>query len=117
MPYHQISVIYKAPNLSFEQFKEHYETKHVPLVMSLTDPNFAPLSYIRKYVQRTASETATAAAPHFDAITELVFDTQEIYENWARKLTAGDAGFLIAEDTAKFLDQKRCKICTVEVFS
>ncbi|KAH4127245.1 hypothetical protein HBI25_217230 [Parastagonospora nodorum] len=117
MPFQVVSIIYKARNMSFEQFKQHYETKHVPLVQSLTDLSSAPLFYTRKYVQRAKDDAAGAASPDFDAITELAFTDEESYKRWASKIMSGTGGTAIAEDMATFTDQARCRMCTVDVIA
>lgn len=50
MPYSMLLMLPRRPDLTPEQFREHYENGHVPLINSLCeDPNLRPILYKRTY--------------------------------------------------------------------
>ena len=63
MPYSVLVYIYRKKGTSPKQFKEHYETKHVPIIQRLSG-NLFPMSHSRHYmayVPQTGSTPASAA--------------------------------------------------------
>ncbi|KIW23061.1 uncharacterized protein PV07_11293 [Cladophialophora immunda] len=102
----------KAAHLSAEQFKEHYETKHAPLVNSLCDARYKPLVYRRHY---TARPDGPSMHPDFDAMTVLIFADEPTYRSWQASLAAGDNKTKIQSDCLQFLNMATYKTCPVEV--
>jgi EthD domain len=62
--------------LDTEAFIDHYENKHVPLVLSLAP---APLLYKRNYVVRGDELNREDDTIDFDVVTELVFADRDAY--------------------------------------
>ena len=90
-----------APGLSREQFVDHYETRHVPLIREIM-PGI--IDYRRSYLAE--------AVGGFDVVTEIWFEGCDSFEP-AMKLAASEAGAArIAEDESNFLDRS----ATVVVF-
>ncbi|EUC26871.1 hypothetical protein COCCADRAFT_113144 [Bipolaris zeicola 26-R-13] len=103
MTFTKIAIIYKAPHLSFEQFKAHYEISNVPLVKSLQDERYAPLLYKRRYIKLNTE----SKSPGFDAITELVFKDESTYRKWEAHLAEGDRDKRIFEDSLTFTNGEK----------
>ncbi len=93
--------------LSTEAFIEHYENKHVPLVLSLAP---APLIYKRNYVVRGDELNREDDAVDFDVVTELVFSDRDAYEGWIEKLGV-DA---VAADEHRFLERARTRAYVID---
>lgn len=94
----QIVLIRAKEGMSREDFRTHYETVHVPLVLSL----FPMLrGYRRNYVD--ASAVAGADAPEFDAITEIWFDDAEAHAAFRARAGLPEVQERIRADEAKFL--------------
>ncbi|KAL1629224.1 hypothetical protein SLS56_005447 [Neofusicoccum ribis] len=55
MPYTVLIFAYRKPGLTPEEFKNHYENVHVPLIKSIAGDKF-PLSHPRSYINRTESK-------------------------------------------------------------
>ena len=69
-------VIYRKPELTFEQFRAHLENVHAPFVRNLPG--------VRKYLQNYVSPDPKRKRPEWDAIVEVYFDSWEAMEAaWA----------------------------------
>lgn len=100
-----ITLIPRRKGTSREQFIDHYENRHVPLI----EAHFTQFRrYVRNYPQGAnlhyAGMVATPDAP-FDAVTEHWFDSQADFDAMMAQF-AGDPELarLVAEDEARFCD-------------
>lgn len=93
---------------SLEEFKDYYETRHLPLSRKYLTYDATKCS--RKYLRpRRAGVDKDAVAPAdapYDLFLELVFKEPEDYAKALAKLTAADIGTIEA-DEAKFMDRSR----------
>jgi hypothetical protein len=80
-----------------QAFIDHYENKHVPLVLSLAP---APLVYKRNYVVRGDEFNREDDAIDFDVVTELVFSDRDAYLAWI--------------DEHRFLDRSRTRAYVID---
>ena len=102
-------------------FKSHYESRHVPLVQSLTGAHF-PRSHKRFYIQRTEREVdaddgsdkypatvLVGAQPDFqyDAFAELTFEDAERFQTFMEIVGRDEARERLARDEEVFLDRGR----------
>jgi hypothetical protein len=109
----------RKPGLTHAQFRNHYETSHVPLVHKYLSHLF--VDYRRNYVTGALGQSAqTDRTPPteqdigFDAITELWFEDEAAVAEM-RAITADEAiGRLFYEDELKFFDRAACRIVTCE---
>src|ERR1700678_3720771 len=99
MPVKIMAFLVKRHDVTNDELITHYESGHVPLVLSLAPP---PLSYKRNFLLH---DDTTASSDDVDIITELVFGDQHAYEDWVSAMYAPGSG--VAEDEARFLDRDR----------
>ena len=111
---------YRKPGLTPAAFRAHYENVHVPLMKELGG-NLFPISHTRRYISRlektgTVEETqqypamiisGSASDFAYDAITEMVFESQEAFQKFSELLAKPDIAPTVAEDCAAFLDTSR----------
>ena len=96
----------------------YYEKDHVPLILR-TFPGFI-LDYRRNYVLFDSMflpkhmEGPPPAPPPFDIITELWFESREVYERITAAMADPVLGDEIARDEAKFLDRTSMTMFLVE---
>ncbi|KAL2218182.1 EthD domain-containing protein [Thermoascus aurantiacus ATCC 26904] len=138
MPFRVLVLVYRKPGLTPAEFKQLYETSHVPLVQRLAGPDF-PRSHKRWYIARdpveTEPETETAEGNTdnnsknndntrfparvlwgrqedfpFDAVAELTFDNEAGWQRFVAKAREPEAARLLAEDEERFLDRGRLGI-------
>ncbi|KAJ5092971.1 hypothetical protein N7456_008832 [Penicillium angulare] len=111
---------YRKPGLSPLQFKTHYEDIHVPLIKSLAGDDF-PVLHSRRYLHRGNDLNDNNEYPatvfvgdqdsfKYDAICELVFNSQEAMERFRDKTGTPEAKAALEEDELKFLDRTKLKI-------
>ncbi|KAF5010405.1 hypothetical protein FDECE_3457 [Fusarium decemcellulare] len=100
MVYREIICLNRAPHLSPIEFRNYYENKHVPLVLSLGDPAYKPISYTRHYVVTSDQ----SSPPSFDVITELGFTNKETYDLWNASVSLKGGPNVMLDDVKKFVD-------------
>jgi len=108
-----IAVLNRKPGLSFEEFRRHYETSHVPLVKGLMGDNL--LQYVRNYSGDAANPFPVGPGADFDCVTEFHFPDQAAFERAVAAVEHPDNAPAVRADEARFLDTDRVKIAMVEV--
>src|SRR5580765_8791960 len=96
----RILFISKKDGMSMDEFRNYYETKHVPLVGSLVPFELAR-TYKRNYVD--ASQTYPKdTVVDFDVVTEMSWDSEEKYKAFVKVMFSKEVMAKINEDEAKF---------------
>jgi uncharacterized protein (TIGR02118 family) len=110
-----VTLIPRKPGTTREQFIDHYENRHVPLI----EANFSQFCrYVRNYPTsgnlHYAGVTAVPDAP-FDAVTEHWFESQADFDAMMAQF-AGDPELArqVAEDEERFCDTARMVMFMVE---
>jgi len=93
-----IALLKKKPGLSREEFIEHYEKEHAPLILQHSS---GIRRYLRNHVLPLGEED-----PPFDSLTEIWYGDQESYDKSMAMRLSG-TGQVIADDEASFLDTNR----------
>jgi hypothetical protein len=94
----------RREGMAMQDFIEHYETQHVPLVLRFVPP---PLVYKRNYLQRGHGFNKEGEAIGFDAVTEQVWADRAALDAWMAGLSAPGVGEQIVADEERFLDRSR----------
>ncbi|CAI7979731.1 EthD domain-containing protein [Parafrankia sp. BMG5.11] len=103
-----VSLMSRRPGLTMDEFIAYYEEKHVPLVSRLL-PFYS--DYRRNFaVEGTEHRTGHMAPGRaterlFDVMTELTYESEEMYRKTVDALAGEEIGRIIAEDEARFLDR------------
>lgn len=103
----------RLPRLSLAQFQDYWLNKHGPLVRSL-QPALGMLRY--EQLHRLAGDLADGirrvrGAPEpYDGVAELWWESEEAYRVAHRKPEAREAGRVLLEDEARFIDLPRSPI-------
>ena len=97
----------KRADLSSEAFIDHYENRHVPLVLTLAP---MPSVYKRNYVVRGDGANREDPSIDFDVITELAWDDRSGFEDWVKKLGVEE----VAVDEARFLDREKTRAYVID---
>ena|SRR5689334_13166701 len=89
----------KHPDLTFEEFKEKYETGYAPLAQPYVSE---AKKYFRRYFEPMppASEGARQAFD-FDVMTEMWFESQEDYDAMFKRLHEGEVQQLLLKEQKK----------------
>lgn len=117
MTYSVILQVPRKPGSSLDEFKQHWENIHVPLVKSLVGYEF-PLSYTRHYVDQPfatppidhglnkhATNTAGSHEPsNVDGVAVLTFANKEHYDKFSKKLTEVKKHAIYKEDLDSFVN-------------
>jgi uncharacterized protein (TIGR02118 family) len=108
--YRVFGYLTKRDDMSLSAFRDYYENKHIPLVLSLAP---TPLVYKRRYLDRTEGLADGGAPVDFDAMTELAFPDRDAFLAWMTKLYV-EAGDKVTTDEARFIDRTRTRAYTVD---
>jgi uncharacterized protein (TIGR02118 family) len=106
----------RKQDLTSEQFREHYETRHVPLAKKL----FPYLKdYKRNYIRhdlrhQRAGNEVTNAPLDFDAITEISFASKIDYDRMMREMAESAIRDQVVEDEKRFLDRSATVVFLVD---
>jgi uncharacterized protein (TIGR02118 family) len=96
----------RKPGMSFAEFRDYYESRHVPLASSFATPL---LRYKRNYVEATM-----LGAPECDCITEVWYDVGGQWQEQRSRIVSPEMSALIAADEENFLDRPATRIVVVE---
>lgn len=93
----------RKAGLSREEFRDYYETRHVPFISALLP---APQSYRRNYL--------TGEEADFDVITEIVYASPAAAEAAQEAMARPEVGAAIQADEAHFIAPGTVRLYPVE---
>lgn len=106
-----IAFLTKVPSITLDEFRDYYETKHIPLVKRHLSAAGVPLPlvYTRRFIDsKTPVVSTNGQGVGFDCVTELQFASKDDFEKfWVAPLMAGEGSKEVGEDEAKFMDQEK----------
>lgn len=107
-----IALLRRRADISREAFIDYYETRHVPLILSLL-PGIE--QYHRSFPDFEGAYVNDGAAPFdFDVVTELWFTDRATYDRAMAKVADPEIGARIAADEENFLDRTGTRMFLVE---
>jgi len=107
-----IALLRRRADLSRDAFIDYYESRHVPLILSLL-PGI--VEYRRSFPDFEGAYVNDGAAPFdFDVVTELWFEDRATYDRAMAKVADPAIGARIAEDEENFLDRSGTRMFLVE---
>lgn len=100
----------RRPDISVEQFRDYYETRHAPLAEKYSS---GVSRYIRRYIdpQRHPETGEWTDGP--DVITELWFEDENVYRETLAYVTSSLMPGEIVEDEKNLFDRSSFRIATV----
>jgi hypothetical protein len=101
----------RRPGMSFDDFQDYYENRHVPLCEKY-------LSGVTRYLRRflaphTNPETGTDDELAFDVITELWFEDESIFRGTVQYLTTNILPEEVVSDEKQLFDRGKTRMATV----
>lgn len=115
----------RKPGMSIEAFKDHYENKHVPLVLrALGDAQ--PVSHTRYYCQRNPAAQGDAEVPppllymgdvntiDYDCITIVELEDDAHFKRFNEAFETSPLKKEIEADQKVFADESKFKVLAVE---
>jgi hypothetical protein len=107
-----VALLTRKHGLSDEAFRDYYETRHAPLILSCTKHLF---SYERNYVNLRDSIFAPGApALDFDVITEFLFPDVETYQTALADFNNAETAAKIASDEENVFDRSKTRFFLVD---
>ena len=99
-------LIRRKDGMTREEFREYYETNHIPLAEAHTP-------YLVGY-KRNFIVDQFAGEDQFDCITEFWFDVEVDYAEVRATLFPADVQKMMAEDEANFIDRSRSQLFLID---
>jgi uncharacterized protein (TIGR02118 family) len=100
----------RLPNLSLKEFQDYWLNRHGPLVRHL-QPALGMVRYVQVHRRSDSlgdGARAVRRAPEpYDGIAELWWESEEAFRGSGRTPEGREAGRLLLEDEAKFIDLVR----------
>ena len=112
--YKVFAFLTRKEGLTAQEFREHYETRHVPLILSLAP---APLLYRRQYIKIENKVTQQVGEVDFDVVTELGFKDEGSFKSWMEKLFDPSNDNAVDKDEAQFLDPTKTRAYATDEFA
>jgi len=107
-----IAFLTRKAGLSREAFIDYYETRHVPLILSIA-PQIC--EYRRNFLIEAGAIVAPCAAPlDFDVVTEIWYPDREAYAAAMTAFTLPANAERIARDEENVFDRSRTRFFEVE---
>lgn len=104
----------RKPGTTPEEFRQHYENKHISLMRKISGDLF-PVSHIRRYLNRRPTERPGQETPDsllvgspdsfaFDAIAEITYRDMEHFQLHSALLQNDDNAPVVQDDCDKFMN-------------
>ncbi|KAL9096849.1 MAG: hypothetical protein Q9165_000813 [Trypethelium subeluteriae] len=116
-----LAFVWRKPGKSFADFKDYYETRHMPLALEIIGADM-PKTHTRHYFgkdvdgMRQPPTVIFGTSEHFgcDVVSELIFESQEKLDAFNSKLTEPEISARLTEDQEQFVDQQKLSICIAD---
>jgi hypothetical protein len=124
MVYVVFMFIARKPGMSLEAFKDHYENKHVPLVLQVLGDE-APVRHTRHYLQRNPAAAEGDGVPppllffgdastiDYDCITKVELRDEEHFQAFNVKYASSPLKKELEEDQLAFSDASKFRVLAV----
>ncbi|KAF2993393.1 hypothetical protein E8E13_000864 [Curvularia kusanoi] len=127
MTYTILLFVTRNPKLSPEQFKEHYETIHIPLAQRLCGGNW-PFKFTRRYLARITRKgfggpsnpdrpplilRGNAHDIDYDCVSEMTFESERAFQAFYKRVYEKDVAAKLAADETAFLEMGKTRIVVV----
>lgn len=128
MPFTILVLATRKPTLSPDEFKHHYETKHLPLLRSLVGLDLMPPHSTRQYFARIDRQgfggpanrnrpllmlRGTSEDVEYDVLTQMTWDTEQQFQKFYKAIYETTAAARLAEDEEHFLDPGKLRAIVV----
>ena len=114
-----IVLLKRRPDLTHQQFRDHYEGVHSKLAEKYLGHLF--LEYRRNYPQHLNSGEEGAKIPNFakspyDSLTEMRFPDRAAWDEAQRIMSDPVIGKIFSEDEERFMDRSEFRVFTCDEF-
>ncbi len=103
MPNRMLVLAVRKEGMTPDEFKNHYETVHMPLMGKICGDSI-PVSHHRRYPLRTGAPDENIP---YDCVTELVYRDQEHMQAQSAILQSPEYQQTVTDDCLKFMDLQK----------
>jgi hypothetical protein len=115
MPYSVLCLTRRRPDLTFAEYKNHYETVHAPMVTRLLSPH-APDTYVRHYIDHSDETAFYVGKPEeveYDCCAVFTYKDKAAWQLGLTRFYSPDLQGPVTADEEKFLDRSCTKLVVV----
>ena len=127
MTYTIMLFVTRKPNLSPEEFKDHYENVHIPLAQRLCAGNW-PFKFTRQYLARVTRKgfggpanpdrpplllRGTAQDIDYDCVGHMEFENEHAFQAFYKRVYEKDVAAKLAADEVQFLELGKTRVVVV----
>ncbi len=127
MTYTILLFVTRRPDLSPEEFRQHYENVHIPLAQRLCAGHW-PSQFTRQYLARITRRgfggpanpdrpplllRGDAQVIDYDVVSEMTFETEHAFQAFYKRVYEKDVAAKLAADETKFLELGKTRIVVV----
>jgi hypothetical protein len=127
MTYTVVLFVTRNHHLTSEEFRDHYEHKHIPLAHSLLAPCW-PIEFKRRYLARISRKgfggPANPDRPPLllrgemneldcDCIAEMSFESEARFQEFYKKIYVKENAAILAKDEERFLEKGKTRVIVV----
>ncbi|OCL02953.1 hypothetical protein AOQ84DRAFT_420939 [Glonium stellatum] len=114
MPYEVLLLCSRIPSITPAEFKSYFESKHIPLLQSLSGPYF-PTTHTRHYIQRPEGDDYRATVMvgegfEYDAVCEMSWENEAAFKQYFERVMEPEAAKRISDDDQNFVDRSSTKV-------
>ncbi|KAF2731795.1 hypothetical protein EJ04DRAFT_514357 [Polyplosphaeria fusca] len=126
MTYTLLLFVTRKPTISSDQFREHFESTHIPLLQSITGPLFPvhKRHYIARAERKGFGTTANPDNPPLvlrgvpqdfdhDVVAELTWESEKLFHDFYKTIYESKAAAQLATDEESFLERGKMKAVVV----
>ncbi len=100
----------RRPGISVEDFRNYYESHHVPLSLKYAS---GMMRYVRRYLEpQPRPETGDGSDLGYDVITELWFDDEKVFRGTLKYLSTAVMPEDVIEDEKRLFDRTSIRMAT-----
>lgn len=104
-------LVFRKAGTSAQEFRQHYESVHLPLMRSISGDQF-PVSHIRRYIPKSRSgdheqaQVVTGSSDEFlhDAVAEITYRDMDHFLAHSAILQSNEHRVTVQDDCEKFMD-------------
>lgn len=127
MTYTLVMFVTRNPDLSPEEFKDHYENVHIPLAQRLCAGSW-PFKFTRQYIARITRKgfggpsnpdrpplmlRGDAQDIDYDCVAEMTFENERAFHAFYKRVYEKDVAAKLAADETKFLELGKTRVVVV----
>ena len=118
MPASLLIYTVRHPSLTLTEFKDYYETKHIPLIVKNLG-EFKPIGNMRYYMDRSPEGAPKTWFPsldekfRYDCVTVVTWKDEKTLQSALDTTTKSEAAAIVTAEEERFIDRNKTRLVFV----